>query len=141
MNECSPRPYQRSQSVPMGTASGTAECEHLERFSSEVGCCQRGFIGFMTASSTLSTNCRHGGIWLLPLVVGSLLIISPQTASWCLNFLDQTVPPEVLFLGILAMFLEEPLRLGQISVHVCNELQGLMLPVLAQSQRKLLSSG
>lgn len=106
MNEGSPRPYQRSQSVPMGTESWTVECEELERFSSEVGCCQRGFIGFMTASSTLSTNCRHSGIWLLPLVVGSLLIISPQTASWCLNFLDWTVLPEALFLGILAMFLE-----------------------------------
>lgn len=77
MNEGSPTSYQRSKSVTVGTKNWTAECEELERRAAGVGYCQNGFTGFKTASSTLSTNCYHGGIWLLPLVVGSWLIISP----------------------------------------------------------------
>lgn len=42
-----------------------------------VGCWQSGFMEFMTATSTLCTNHSHGGVWLLPPLVGSLLIISP----------------------------------------------------------------
>lgn len=68
---------QRSKFVLTGRESWTVECEQLERFSSGTECWLNGFMGFITTSSTLSTNRCQGGVWLLPLVVGSLLIISP----------------------------------------------------------------
>lgn len=42
-----------------------------------VGRWQSGFMEFLATSSTLCTNRSQGGVWLVPLLVGSLLIISP----------------------------------------------------------------
>lgn len=42
-----------------------------------IGCWQSGFMEFLATSSTLCTNSSQSGVWLLPLLVGSLLIITP----------------------------------------------------------------
>lgn len=83
MNEGSLRSYQSSKSLPTVREAG-----RLQRCCSGAGCCQSGFTGFDSAGSRLSTNRCSRGIWLLPLVVGPLLIISSHRADkkkkvWC----------------------------------------------------------
>lgn len=132
MNEGSPRSYQSSKSVPTATVGRALECEQLERCSGGTGCCRSGFMGFESAWSPLSTNQRHGAIWLLPLVVGSPLIISLRRQHLC----ETPVWLRVPFLRNSRQAFGVNLRHAtkKSEDHVCPELQRLMFGVLAQSQ-------
>lgn len=79
MNEGSLRSYQSSKSLATAWEAG-----HSQRCSGGggAGCCQSGFTGFDSAGSPLSTNHCRRSVWLLPLVVGPLVIIILQAGGW-----------------------------------------------------------